>query len=78
MWTTKRRTSHQLRTLTTGSIETARDLTVFNDAYFVDGRLFIPESTADYSSMTLLDVTGDEPVPGVSFTGYVGNVVRVR
>lgn len=67
-----------LPSLATGSIDAERGLTVFNDAYFVDGHLFIPESTADYSSTTLLDVTGDEPVPGISFPGYVGNIVRLR
>jgi hypothetical protein len=53
--------------------------TVYNSSHFVvDGRLFVSTATEDFAQTTLLDVSGDEAIEGVSFSGFMGNVPRVR
>jgi hypothetical protein len=40
--------------------------------------LYVSEATEYFSRSTLLDVSGDQPVAGLSFPGFVGSVLRVR
>jgi hypothetical protein len=59
--------------------DSSREPTVYNSSHFrVDGRLFVSVSSPDFARTTLLDVSGDEAVEGVSFDGFMGHVLRVR
>jgi hypothetical protein len=59
--------------------DSSRPPTVYNSSHFVvDGRLFVSTATEDFSRSTLLDVSGDEAIDGDSFSGFMGNVLRVR
>jgi len=65
--------------LTNPSIDMDRAPTTYNSAYFrVDGKLYISEATADFANTTLLDVSGDQPVPSLTFPGYLTNLLRVH
>jgi hypothetical protein len=65
--------------LTNPAMDMERAPTTYNSAYFrVDGKLYISEATADFESTTLLDVSGDQPVPALTFPGYLTNLLRVH
>ena len=40
--------------------------------------LYISQTEADYSSTTLLDVSGPAPVPGISFDGFTLDLATLR
>jgi hypothetical protein len=47
-------------------------------AVTVGSSLFISQTAADYSSTTLLDVSGPAPVPGLSFEGFTLDLATLR
>jgi len=47
-------------------------------AVTVGSNLFLSQTAADYSSTTLLDVSGPAPVPGLSFEGFTLDLATLR
>ncbi|HTV23538.1 MAG TPA: hypothetical protein VMG12_32840, partial [Polyangiaceae bacterium] len=47
-------------------------------AVTVGASLFISQTLADYSSTTLVDVSGPAPAPGLSFPGFTLDVASLR
>jgi hypothetical protein len=61
-----------------GEVSRLEPLVHFEEQRNMNVRGFVSVSTSDFSQTTLLDVSGDEAIEGVSFPGFMGNVVRVR
>lgn len=65
--------------LKTATSDPDRALTGYNSNYFrVDGHLYVSESNDDFTQTTLLDISKEKPVKGLSFPGAAGNLIRVR
>jgi hypothetical protein len=62
-----------------GAVRVAQPAGAYSgSAVTVGSSLFISQTTPDYSSTTLLDVSGAEPVPGLSFAGFTLDVAQLR